>query len=335
MIKFGVTHRGDYARYALDQERQHRGWWPYAYTLLADDSSSDPQFEEALVTRLYESLAAGDGVYKITRPGRFTTLDEQLANECQRRFPNTRPLVVHDMAASNAITSLELYRRLAKDRTVEFHASDYFDQLFLVSPPGSGWTVAFDAHGRPLQLSSERFVLSAYRKEPLRFLVNRLVQSYAWKSALPRAIEQFRRFQTQGQTEGVRAVRLFHTECLQEADRPGSTFHLHRHDAFATNPYRCDIVRIMNFLTGGHLPLEQIPAGIFAAGQGLIEGGLLILGRTVDEEDGRIRATIYQKRANRLHVEWDTQGGYEYHAQAESVRWDHPSQSNPAQAVAN
>ncbi len=312
MIKFGVTHRGDYARYALDQERQHRGWWPYAYTLLADDSSSDTQFEEALVTRLYESLAAGDGVYKITRPGRFTTLDEHVAVDCQTRFPNTRPLVVHDIAASNGITSLELYRRLAKDRPVEFHASDYFDQLYLVSPPGSGWTVAFDAHGRPLQLSSERFVLSAYRKEPLRFLVNRLVQSFVWKSALPRAVEQFRRFQAQGQTEGVRAVRLFHTECLQEADRPGSTFLLHRHDAFAPNPYRCDIVRIMNFLTGGHIPLERIPVGVQSACHGLREGGLLILGRTVDEGDGRIRATVFERRGTALHKAWSMTDGYEH-----------------------
>lgn len=312
MIKFGVTRRDGFARYALDQERRHRGWWPFAYTLLEGPASDDVEFEQALVTRLYESLLAGDGVYKITRRDRFAVLDQEVVAECRKRFEEVRPLVIHDIAASNGITSLDLYRLLTQERPVVFHASDYFDRLYLVTPLGSRWTVAFDADGQPLQLSSDRFVVSAYRKEPLRFPVNRLIQACLLRSALPAAVEQFRRFRAEQTTPGVRALRLFHAECLKEADRPGSSFFLQRHDGFAPNPYSCHVVRIMNFLTSRHVPREQIPVGVRAACHGLVDGGLLILGRTVDEDDGRIRATVFERRGSALCRCWSMTDGYEH-----------------------
>ncbi len=129
---------------------------------------ADTLFEEALVTRLYESLAAGDGVYKITRlvDSPHWMSRSLLTARHASRTPGllsfmTWQLEWHYVArtASSAFPG----------PLVEFHASDYFDQLYLVSPSGSGWTVTFDANGRPLQLSSERFVLSAYRKEPPGF----------------------------------------------------------------------------------------------------------------------------------------------------------------------
>lgn len=335
MIKFGVTRRDEFARYALEQERAHKGWWPFAYALLGEPSSPDCEFEEALVERIYQSMSAGDGIYKITRSGRFTSLDEQLAIECLQRFPSDRPLVVQDLAVSNGITSLELYRRLTRDRPVELNASDYFDRMYLVTPPGTEWSVSFDIHGRPLQISNSRFVFSANKPSLWRYAINRAVQHWVWKRVLPVAQEMFQRVQTDGQTSGIRTVQLFHRECLEEIQRSGTGFHLGQRDVFAKSAGLCDVVRTMNFLTGGHLPLERIPQGIYAAGYGLKEGGLLVLGRTVDEEDGRIRATIYQKRGNRLYAVWGSHGGYECHSLAETVRWDHSDQIDPAPSSAD
>jgi hypothetical protein len=39
---------------------------------------------------------------------------------------------------------------------------------------------------------------------------------------------------------------------------------------------------------------------------------LLILGRTVDEGDGRIRATVFERRGTALHKAWSMTDGYEH-----------------------
>ncbi len=68
----------------------------------------------------------------------------------------------------------------------------------------------------------------------------------------------------------------------------------------------------MNFLTRRHIPQERIPLGIQAACHGLSEGGLLVLGRTVDEGDGRIRATVFERRGAALVKTWSIADGYEH-----------------------
>ena len=310
MWKRGVTANDAFARYALEHERTRKGWWPFAYTLLEDLQAHFRPADEPLIERLYQSMAAGDGIFKITRRARFTALDEWLANEIKAIKPGTSPVVVHDVGASSGVTTLELWSRLKRDSTVVVHASDYFDTLDLVTVPGTRWTVAFATDGRPLQFSNDWYVLPVSRKESWRYPWNRWLQSRANATILPEA----KRLRDAGQgnpTGSIRRVSLFHPEATATA-ATSKTFKLLRHDVFQPNPIACDVLRAMNILTPNHFPADKVREAIAACLHNLRDGGLFLIGRNVDEEDGRLRATACRWQSGVLTPIFETHAGYEW-----------------------
>jgi hypothetical protein len=316
ILKRGVTRRGVFERRALSRESAHKGWWPFAYTLLDDLERQYTESDEPLLERLYRSMAAGNSVNKITRRERFTEVDSRLAMELDCRYPVNEPVVIHDMAASNAITSLELFNTLVARRRVILHATDYFDALFIVTLKNSPWTVVFDVDHNPLQIVGYGLVISARRGELLRHPVNRVVQALLSQTVLPHAsatLTAAARMSANSVDSGesqVRKIRLFHPLCVAAA-RTTQNFRIGRHDLFQANPIRCHVVRVMNALTIHNFSAEQIQRAIKACVSDLIPGGLLILGRSADEEDERPRVTAFEWSGKTLTPVWDHNGGYE------------------------
>lgn len=311
LFKPGVTRRGAFADRALRMERQHKGWWPFSYALLEDLAADfDSARDEPLLERLYQSQEAGNGIYKITRRGRFTDLDEQLVNDCRSRFSGDQPLRIHDAGCSSGISSLELFELFSRERTVELLATDAFDQITLVSLPGGRWVVSFDAQQRPLQLASRWFVLSARRQSPWRYLVNRLVQTVYQYGVLDRAEKMLQQHVRGGFPDGVRDVSLFHPLVIQRS-REKPNFQARRHDIFRPYFPQQHVVRVMNLLTPHHFAAEQVRQGIRACMESLLPGGLLVVGRSIDEEDGRNCVTAYELRQGRLEEVWRLNEGCE------------------------
>jgi len=311
MLKRGVTERGEFAQRALHMELTHRGWWPFAYTLLADLAEDFTDADEALLERIYQSMAAGDGIRKITRRNRFPDLDEMLIDDCSQRFPNTSPLVIHDVGSSNGISSLELFERFRQARPVILHASDYYDRIYLVTIPRSGWTVVFDARQQPLQFVSSYFALSARLPVSWRYPINRIVQRHV-RRFLSTA-QELLKLHLGGQRDlsQVREVSLFHPRAVQ-SERQNGNFLLRQHNLFDPNPIACHIVRAMNILTLDHFPADRVRVGIEACLKNLQPGGLLLLGRSLDEQDGRVRASAYELRGEMIHEAWNINNGYEH-----------------------
>ena len=77
--------------------------------------------DETALEALYEQMPAGLA-WKTTYRRRFAALDDLIAAEVEARFA-AGPISVHDMAASSAITSLDLYRRLSASHQVTVAAS--------------------------------------------------------------------------------------------------------------------------------------------------------------------------------------------------------------------
>lgn len=309
--KRGVTARGNFADWALQMEQRSEGWWPFAYTILEDIAGSYSDADEPLLQRLYESMRAGNGVYKITRCERFLELDTWLVNRLRCLAQNGRSWFVHDMAASNGITSLELFRSLKSVVDVRLLATDRFTEISIVPVPGSSWRVVFDAVGRPLQFVAPGKVLSAYRREPLRFPINRLWQAWVRRKVLPKAV----RMLEQGGAgvfvgASVHRVSLFHPQCLREA-HVNRKFELAQHDALEPFCRQADIVRAMNFLTRRHLGLADFRTAANAVACSVVDGGLLIQGRNVDEDNGTLRATVFERQGGRLVPLQDFGGGSE------------------------
>jgi len=316
MIKFGITSRGRRERMALRLERENRGWWPFAYTLLEHLDKGYRPTDDALLERLYASMAGGEMARKITRRGRFRELDDRILDELDRRFGSDIELSIHDAAASNGITSLELFRGIARTRSVEFLVTDLFDSIWIVELPGSRWKVVFDTNGLPLQVVGMGLVISCRRQSPWRYPVNRLVGRWAVRTIVPVAQGILNRVRASGEigTEGrhvVRRVRLFHPECVQ-AEREEAGFFLSRHDLTETIDRKFHLVRVMNALTPRHLEDELVRRGIRAATESLVPGGVLVLGRSPEECDDETRVTAYERTEGSLRPIWSLHGGYEW-----------------------
>jgi len=321
VFKRGVTERGKFAQYALAKERAHRGWWPFAYTLLEELQDNWRPEDEVLLERIYSSVAGGEGVYKFTKRHRLTMLDEKLFKECNLQLPGITPLVIHDIGVSNGITSLELYERFSRGRDITLYATDYYDRLYFVDVPNTVWTIVFDTKGTPLQFVSNYFVLSAQSMPPYRYPVNRAVQRYVMSKILPRALALLDDQSDSVKRTAVRTVPLFHPMCLDIA-KQNRKFVLGRHNAFEPNPIPCHVIRAMNLLTRKHLATVNIREALRACSYNLAENGYLILGRTIDEDDGRIAATAFVRKVNRFVLGWRLNEGYEHEDLVEQLRLD-------------
>ena len=316
MLKLGVTKLGQSSAHALREEAENRGWWPFSYLMLRDVNATYTDEDERLLTRLYRSMAAGNRIHKITRRGRFKDIDERLMACCQERFSRISPIVIHDMAASNGITSLDLFKRISAERDVKVHVTDYYDRLFIVHPSWSHWSVVYDRGKTPLQFVNDRFVLSGYRRELSRYPVNCLLQWWfrRWRlSVFDRILQDFLETPLEQirESSAVEIVKLFHPLCLRE-ERKQSAFSLGHHNIFEPNPVSAHVVRAMNVITHHHLSSAQLAPAIRNCFENLMPGGLVILGRSFDEIDSSNHATAYEVNLGRIQEAWRIGNGYEH-----------------------
>jgi len=225
-----------------------------AYTLLADAEG----LPEAMVDRIYGRMPAGR-LIKTTRARRFDELDRMIVREVESRMPPDRTVRVHDVAASSAITSVELFHRLSEIRSVAMKASDYYDALFRVRLCGVDFLL--DADGAPLQVAIGRVAFSA-RRGPWRRL-----SAPFWPSARERLHRAER-------------ISLFHPEALRLA-AINPAFKLVREDFFRPASDQFDVVRLANALWPSYTP-EQTRGVVRDAAATVSEGGLFVLGRAGD-----------------------------------------------------
>jgi hypothetical protein len=272
-----------------------------AFTLLADFTAPvAPGEEDEALFRLYLH-AIGGTVPKRTWRGRHSRFDELLVEEIEARFPADAALRVHDMAASNAITSLELFHRLSHRERLGFLATDISDAIHVVSPAAGGWRVVFDADKKPLQFIGRRMVLPADRPERKRYLVNRAIRQVLLATVLPRA----RRLLAAGQGS---SIPLFHPECVALA-RADARFRLGRDDVLRPRPGRYDVIRIMGLLGFRRFTPEAISAAVQAVSRQLAPGGLLAIGGNCSRQGGPFNGTIYRRDGDRLRALRDLDGG--------------------------
>ena len=316
----GITTLGPAATRALRRKQAHQDKWPFSYSMLFDLSQKYTEDDEEMLSSLYEWIRAGDGVYKKTEEHRLKILDDVIFEEVKKRIDSLHAMRVHDMATSNGITSFDLFSRLASFGKVTIHASDYYDVLYISCPSGSRWCVVFDAEFEPIQFIGPGMVLSAFRREPPRYLVNRLAQSLVTTFVVPRATKLLRAVKlnrdhgTAQLPEGsVKVVKLFHPKCVALAARE-PRFTLGRDDLFRPARTRYDIIRIMNALTPDHFETARVLESIPLIASNLPDNGLIVLGRNVDEEAGQLRATIFERCRTKLVPLYDFGNGYELKA---------------------
>lgn len=277
-----------------------------ALTMLDQFTGTLSESDEATLDRLYSAVRVCDAGNKRTFPHRYRDLDNLIAREIDRRFPNGSAVTVHDMAASNAITSIELFERLQDGRPMSLRASDYFDGLNVVTMPGSRWRVVFGQDNQPLQFLFGRMVVSS-RQESRKYPLNRLIAAFASRRVLPRA-------------EGLLAsgrstkIELWHPRARQLADTD-SRFSLARDDLFNPAAGAYSALRIMNAC---HLfAPNSLPVMFAAVGATINTGGILIVGHRKAESP--VNASFFERTKVGFRHLYDMNEGFSHRSAVEEA----------------
>jgi hypothetical protein len=232
-------------------------------------------------------MSLTSGVFRTTFSGRFAGLDEFLNAILVRHFPQPAPLVVHDWAASDCVTSYEWARSLLPlFPNAQLVASDL--TLFLVDVTVNGSeTFIFEPNGSLLQYVRAPFVVRVQPPEPSVLLVNSLISRYATRKfeqlksgwELP---EDWMGSRTTEHRDGsllFRKIPLIHPRALA-FQRECGRFDIRRHSAFEPLDEAVNVIRSMNIFNLNYFSREDLTAGVHAVLESLVEGGVWIVGRT-------------------------------------------------------
>jgi hypothetical protein len=232
-----------------------------------------------------------------------------LAEEIPVAFPPDQAIHVHDMGASSGITSMELFERLARERAnIHVHASDFFDALYVVSPPRSHWQIVFNRALTPVQFIGRGIAVSA-KSWPGEKSSRRLLCSWLRARELPRAFEILCAglcgpgdADTDNAMRLINTISLFNPKCrsLALAD---ARFTLGREDFMnpTSGPYH--VIRLMNYRLSPVNPKlksereSDIESLLVAIHRSLHPDGLFVLGSTQVNES-QSGSTLFRRTAD-------------------------------------
>lgn len=234
--------------------------------------------DRLLVDRLIESLWVDHGqVSKESAPGRFRDIDAILARRLQR-IPS---LLVHDVAVSHGLTSLDLLTHLrATGLSPRLYISDKFSRCIHVQH--GLISRVYDTQGG--LLCGRVSFISADPKASWHFPISRLL-FHALKSTPTRG-------------DATRTEISLYSQAVGAALKSGDVIHLDYDIFTGTVDVSFDVVRCMNAITRKYFPADRIAQGIANLRRSMKPSGLLLVGRTMP--GGQNNATLFQLDSGRF-----------------------------------
>jgi len=279
-----------------------------AYNLADLPVSAAPDDLKAF-ERTTKAVKLSSGVYRTTYHSRFSDLDIVTKRVMRSIFARHLEIQVHDWAASGGLVSVEWANDIFTDfPQALFVASDYY--LFLIEATSRGETYILEPDGTAIQYINPPFVVPLAARERSVFILNRLAIAWARRTvpevkklALQVKWDSFRDLRTYVLDKwAFRQLNLVHPQArMLEAE--GRRFRVVQHDAFCPLRQPCHVLRVMNFYNPRVWGHEKVKSGLKAALDSVVDGGLLIIGRTIeDERTPRNDASILRKSGNSVKV---------------------------------
>jgi hypothetical protein len=273
-----------------------------SYRLLKYGDGPGPE-DVAVFERVIREARLAGGIYRTTYRGRMSDVDQVVGGLLAGRFPRESPLEVHDWAASDGLAASEWASRLWEQFPgCRVTASDLTHNLVEASND-SGETFIFEEGGAPLQYVRPPFVIDMNAVSSPVYPVNRWLLRRARRrvadasAAVARArwddVADRRSFEFPPWR--VERIPLLHPSAIRMA-QSGAAFRLERHSVFDPLASPVAVIRTMNILNKGYFPAERLMSGICAVFESLREGGVWVVGRTVEElNTPENHATIWEK----------------------------------------
>jgi hypothetical protein len=234
---------------------------------------------------MYCQVVTANNTTKQTAAGRFRDLDEATISLMRKEGMN----VIHDIAVSSGVTSLELYRTL-QDRGLpaRFYISDRYARY---GATGRGLVRIFDADGALIEM----YACGVLAKSDLP-------RNY-WFSRYLYAL-----FAGTSGNGKVRSFLLFDRQVMEHIEK--NLLHFIDYDVFQTRytpPFT--FVRCMNLLNLSYFLPDKIEGALRNIIDSLAEDGILQIGRTTP--DGHNMVGFYRKRGDGLKLVREIGGGTE------------------------
>lgn len=234
---------------------------------------------------VYSRLAAGGGTTKQTAVGRFRDLDDIIVSLAHKDKIN----VVHDIAVSSGVTSLELYSTLhSHGLPTSFRVSDKYAKY---GATGRALVRIADADGTLVEMYACGVL--AKRNVSKYFFLTRLLYWLLADVAVHNRTKVFFLFDAQV-LEHIERGLIYHIDYDVFETRTGSLF---------------TFVRCMNLLNLDRFSSSQIQGALSNIVGSLQENGVLQIGRTMS--DGRNMVGFYLKTDHGLQLLKEVGGGTE------------------------
>ena len=240
--------------------------------------------DNQLFDQIFSDISNPNGTSKTTSANRFEDLDKWLMES----LPSKKHRV-HDVAVSSGITSLYLYNQLLKeDKCQSFCISDKYSEL---SFEGDGIKRFYDSSGQCAFIHV--FGLYAIKQTSRFFFLSKLL---------------FFIFNKAKSKQQDKSVWLFHPLVKEKIE--SDKLRLIAFDVFvASHQDSFDLIRCMNLLNTLQFSENQIKQAIDNLKSSLVDGGVLLLGRST--MTGEHRASLLQKLDGILVSVKEINGGSE------------------------
>lgn len=249
------------------------------------------------------------GSCRTTYAGRFKDLDDLTISILNRKYPSDYALSVHDVGTSDGFAlsewALPILRNWGASTVV---GSDY--RLHLIEARRSdSEAVIFEPDGTPIQYVRPPFVVAlAYPEKPI-YVLNRVMSWWGRKKAglisdVARGVSWPSMFDTSVQRNSgwtFESICLLHPRVISLM-RSSPRFRIVEHDALTQLSEPCDVLRALNVFNRGVLTESKIQNAIRSAFQSLKDGGMFIVGRTIEGGQSRNEVSVFVKGVGRFSV---------------------------------
>jgi hypothetical protein len=264
-----------------------------AYNLL--DIGEHPTDEEI---RVFEdisfTLRTSNGTFRTSFRNRFRDVDEVAIRWMRELWPADSPLSIEDRAVSHGLTSCEWAERVFEAfPDSRFEASDRLTCLLELTLE-SGEVYIVERDGTPLQYVKPPHVVSVHGPESWRNPWLRMVAARAGKRFAELKLPAGWMETSGGAGFKVRPISCIHPRATALL-ATNEHFQFRVRSVFDLTVPGCDVIRTMNIFNRQYFPDEQLREGANAVFASLRNGGLWIVGRTL-EGDFSNHVTILQRK---------------------------------------
>lgn len=287
----------------LDLQHEYKNFFGFErrISITLYDKIIDKKNASQLAERILLLFTDERGAYKRTYAQRFDKFDAVVLNFLHDNFSATQKIILHDAGVSDARTAADFFKKLSNEFVVEYHASDYNQEVFVIET--CKMKVTLSQNQKAIEVVCPPFVFNLIRPERIwRAPVNRLIQFFIERFIVPNIIRKFQDGELKSKN-----IFLYAPGALQ-LSKDNSNFKLLTYDILQPLKMKNNVIRAMNLLNSSYFTDAEFKIIVDNIFHGLDENGIFIVGSNGDP-GSVVDGAIYKKEGHEFTRLWQSGSG--------------------------